>query len=155
MNTDQSNTYTNNLIWLHLKNTSMPNPAEGLGHITCFSSSSPRSIKSPSNSIRSNCQKICSSSRRPNTILEIRKNTIFLWVINYPISYKFFNNFTNHGMRTNKPVVFRCIPFPNIPNIRIIEYSCLLWDGFNLPIKSTFKFLRILPSFWAVSKILH
>ena len=35
-----------------MKNTSMPSPVESLGCITCYSSSSPRSIKSPSISIR-------------------------------------------------------------------------------------------------------
>ena len=42
------------------------------------SSSSPRPIKSPSNFIRYNSLKICSSLRRPKTILEIRKKAIFL-----------------------------------------------------------------------------
>ena len=41
-----------------MKQTSIPNP-----------------VKSPSNSIRYNCQKICSWSRRPKTISEIRKKT--------------------------------------------------------------------------------
>ena len=56
-----------------VKKTSMPNSIESLGYIKCYSSSSPRPVKSPSNSIRYNCRKICSWSRRPKTILEIRK----------------------------------------------------------------------------------
>ena len=39
--------------------------------------------------------------------------------------------------------------------IRILEPSCLLRDGFNLALKNAFKFLRVLPSFTAASKILH
>ena len=50
---------------------------KSLGYITCCSSSSPRPVESPSNSIRHNCLKICSSSRRPKTLLEIRKRPYF------------------------------------------------------------------------------
>ena len=60
-----------------MKKTSMPNPVKGLGYIKCYSSSSPRPVKSPSSSIRYNCQTICSWSRRPKTILEIRKRPNF------------------------------------------------------------------------------
>ena len=61
-----------------VKKTSMPNPVKSLGYIKCHSSSSPRPVKSPSNSIRYNCDKISSWSRRPKTILEIRKKKTFL-----------------------------------------------------------------------------
>ena len=50
--------------------------------IKCYSSSSPESVKIPSNSIRFNFQKVCSWSRKPKTTLEIRKNATFLYVIN-------------------------------------------------------------------------
>ena len=56
-----------------VKKTSMLNSVESLGYIKCSSSRSPRPVKRPSNSIRYNCQKICSWSWRPKTILEIRK----------------------------------------------------------------------------------
>ena len=55
------------------KKTSMPNTVKSLGYIKWYSLSSHRSIKSTSNCIRYNCQKICSWSRRPKTILEIKK----------------------------------------------------------------------------------
>ena len=55
----------------------MPNSVKTLGYIKCHSSS-PRPVKSPSNSIRHNCQKIFSWSRRPKTITEIRKKARFL-----------------------------------------------------------------------------
>ena len=61
-----------------VKKTSMPISVEGLGYIKCYSSSCPRPVKSPSNSIRHNCQKICSCSRRHETILEIKKGHISL-----------------------------------------------------------------------------
>ena len=60
-----------------VEKTSMPNPVKSLGYIKCYSSSSSRPIKSPSNSIRCNCKKICSWLRRPKTILKIRKRPYF------------------------------------------------------------------------------
>ena len=66
----------------------MPNPIKSLGYIKCHRSSSTRPVKSPSNSIRYNCGKICSWSRRPKTILKIRKKATFLYVINSSIIYK-------------------------------------------------------------------
>ena len=59
-----------------LNNTRVPNSVKNLLYIKCCSSSSPRSVKSPSSSIRYNCQKIFSWSRRPKTILEIKKGYI-------------------------------------------------------------------------------
>ena len=71
----------NSIRLMVVKKTSMPNSVESLWYIKCYSSSSPRPVKNPSNSIRQNCQKICSWSRRPKTILEIRKKVTFLYVI--------------------------------------------------------------------------
>ena len=82
-------------IWLRLQfvdKTSMPNAVKTLGFVKCYSSSSPKCVKSPGNSIRYNCQKISSWSRRPKTILEIRKKTTFFEMINNPIIYKFFKD---------------------------------------------------------------
>ena len=42
------------------KTISMPNPVKSLGYIKYHNLSSPRSVKSPSNSIRYNCEKISS-----------------------------------------------------------------------------------------------
>ena len=56
-----------------VKKTSIPNPVKSLKCIKCYSSSSPRPIKSPSNSTRYNCQKIWSWSRTPKTIQETWK----------------------------------------------------------------------------------
>ena len=61
-----------------VKKTSMPNPLKSLGYIKWYSSGTSRPVKSPSNSIWYNCQKICCWSRGPKTILEIRKAAIFL-----------------------------------------------------------------------------
>ena len=101
-----------------LKKTSMPNPVKGLGYIKCHNSSSPRLVKSPSNSIRCNRKKIFSWSRRPKTILEISKKATFLLVINNPIIYKFIKDLTNQRKKTSRVVVFSCRPFPNIPKYR-------------------------------------
>ena len=89
-----------------VKKTRMPNPGKSLEYVKCYSSSSPRPVKSPSSSIRYNCEKICSWSRRPKTMLEIRKEATFLYVINNPIIYKFFKDFTNHKNNSNRAVVF-------------------------------------------------
>ena len=63
-----------------VKKTSMPNPVNRLTYIKCYSLSSPRPVKSPSNSITCNCQKIYSWSRRLKTVLKIRKKAISLGV---------------------------------------------------------------------------
>ena len=60
-----------------VKNTSMPITVKSLRYIKYYSSNSPRPVKFLSNSIRCNCQNICRWSRRPKTILEIRKATFF------------------------------------------------------------------------------
>ena len=97
-----------------VKRTRMLNSVKSLRFIKRCSSSSPKPIKSPSNSIRCNCQKICSWSRRPETILETRKNTTFFKMINKFIIFKNFKNFTNHGKKTNRKIDFSHRPFPNI-----------------------------------------
>ena len=71
-----------NLTWYSIrlkfvKKTSMPNPVKSLGYIKCHSSSSPRPVKSPSNSIINNCKKIW--DLRSKTILEIRKKALNLF----------------------------------------------------------------------------
>ena len=44
---------------------------------------------------------------------------------------------------------------PFLNRVSILVSSCLLRDGFNLAMKNASKFLRVLPSFGATSKILH
>ena len=61
---------------------------KGLGYINYHSLISPKTIKTPSNSIRCNCEKICSwlgSFSWTETILEIRKQAILLEVIGMSI----------------------------------------------------------------------
>ena len=70
-----------------VKKTSAPNPVKNHGYIKCYRASCPQPIKRPRNSTRYNCQKICSRSKGPKTILEIRKKATFLYVINKPIVY--------------------------------------------------------------------
>ena len=112
------------ILWLKfVKKTSMQNPVASLGYMKCCSSSSPRPVKSPSNSIRHNHQIICSWLRGPKTILEIRKKATFMLVINKPVIYKFFKDFTNHRKKSSRAVVFSCRPFPDI--LKIKDYG---WD---------------------------
>ena len=61
-----------------MRKTSIPNSVKSFRYIKCYNLSSPRPVKTPSNSIRYNCLKICSWSKRLKTILEIRKQAIFL-----------------------------------------------------------------------------
>ena len=106
-----------------MKKTSIPNPVKSLRYIKCYSSNcSSGTVKSSSNSIWYNCQTIQSWSRRPKTILEIRKKIPFLYVINNPIILQVFQrnyqSFTNDRKKTNMAVIFRCRPFPNILKCR-------------------------------------
>ena len=59
----------NSITLKFVKKTSMSNPVKSLGYIKCHSLSSPRLAKSPSNSVRYNCEKIYNWSRRPKTNL--------------------------------------------------------------------------------------
>ena len=97
-----------------VKKTSMSNPVESLGYIKCYSSSSLKPIQRYRDSLRYKWQKICCWLSRPKTILEIRKKTTFLLVINKSIICKFFKDFTNPRKRTNRAIVFSCIHFSNI-----------------------------------------
>ena len=44
---------------------------------------------------------------------------------------------------------------PFLNKVSILESSCLLRDDFNFATKNASKFLHVLPSFGASSKILH
>ena len=61
-----------------VKKTSMPNPVKSFEYIKCYRLRSPRPVKSSCNSIRYNYKKICSWSRKPKTILKIKKKPHFL-----------------------------------------------------------------------------
>ena len=100
---------------------SIPHYVEYIGYIKRYNTSSPRLVQSSSNSIRHNCQKICSSLRRTKTILEIRKKARFFKVIKNPIIYEFFKDFTNHRKKTNREVVFSSRPFPKLLNIEATD----------------------------------
>ena len=63
-----------------MKKASMSKPVKSLGYIKCHSSSSPRSVKSPTNSIRYNCEKICSWSRRPTCLnFTLKSEDLSVW----------------------------------------------------------------------------
>ena len=113
----------------------MPNPLERLGYVKCYSSGMLHQVlqlrcsrpinKSPSNSIRCNCQKICSQLRRPEIVLEIRKNVAFLEVTNKPIMYKSYIDFTNHRKKTNRAAVLSSRPLLNTGTKQIRPFNNL------------------------------
>ena len=80
----------NSITLKFVKKISNPNHVETLGYINCFNLSSPRPIKSPSNSIR------LSKDLQLIEQTEIREKVLFFEVINKPIIYKFFKYFNNH-----------------------------------------------------------
>ena len=132
-----------------MKKTRIPNPVENHVHIKCNSSSSP--IKSPSNSFRYNYEKICSRSTRPKTMREIRKNAIFLKVINkQPFIYKFLKDLTSHRKKTNRAVVFSHTLFPRNSTIwktrflqtHIEEFGYIKYNSSSSPIKSPSNTVR-------------
>ena len=92
----------NSISLKFVKKTGILNLDKSLGCIKCYSPNSPRSIKSPNNSIRYNCHKICSWQKRPETILEIWKKSTFFEMIN----------------KAYRVVVFSCRPLPNILKYR-------------------------------------
>ena len=73
-----------------VKNINTSHPVQSLGYIKYHNSNKPRPIKNSGNSVRYNCQRICSWLRKPKTMLKIRKEVLFLKVINKPIIYNFF-----------------------------------------------------------------
>ena len=101
----------------------MSKAVESIWYIKCNNSSCPRAVKSPINSIRHNCQKICSWQRKPKTILEIRKNGHTSQLTRNSIIYKSFKDFTNHRKKTNRVVVFSSRPLPII-----LKYRDHQWD---------------------------
>ena len=68
--------------------TSMSHLAKSLEYIKCHSLRTTRPFNNPSISIRYNCQKVCSSLRRPVTKVKFRK-AAYPEVINRPIIYNF------------------------------------------------------------------
>ena len=95
--------------------------------LKCCSSSSPRTIKSSSSSIRYNCQNICSWWRRPKTFCKLEKGHIFLRD-QQAVLYKFFKDFTNHRKKANRVVVFSHWSTIRTRSLKKIEIS---YDLFN------------------------
>ena len=63
-----------NLSLISIKSC-MPNFVRSLGHIKCFSLSSHKPFKNPSNYMRYNCPRICSLSKKIDNILKIRTSS--------------------------------------------------------------------------------
>lgn len=83
--------------------TSIAKARVAIGHFT-----------SPKNSISCNCQKISNQTRKPETILEIRKKTTFVKAICSPIVHKSLQYFTANEKKTYRTVYFSCRVSPNI-----------------------------------------
>ena len=113
---------------------------KSLRYIKCHSSSSPRPIKSPSNSIRCGCQKISSWSRRCENILDIRQKATFKAINQVTSKPKFMffkditNQKTNTRQKTNRVVVLSHTPLPSI--LKYSDYRC------NLPAAWKTRFLQ-------------
>lgn len=75
----------NPLSYEFMKKTSISHPVEALGYIKCRRSKTSRPINNLSTSIRYNCQKIYSESRKPGAILTIAKEAKILAAISKPI----------------------------------------------------------------------
>ena len=67
--------------------------------------------------------------RKPKAILEIRKKTTFLYVINYPIIYKFFKDFSNYRKKTDRAAVFSCRDFPVDSFIHFLKSSASTYES--------------------------
>ena len=93
-----------------------------------------------------NCQKICSLLRRPETVQKTKK-AIFLKMINKLFICKFFKDFTNDRKSTNKVIAFSCRSLPNI-----LRYRDHTW---NLPtirtIRDSFRHINNLTNMYESS----
>ena len=107
-----------------MKKISIPNPVKSLGYFKCYNSSSPRTVKSPINSIWYNCLKICSSENKKRPHFS-RWSTII-----------FFKDFINHRKQTIRAVVFSSRPLPN--NLKKMDHR---W---NLPTIWKTRLLQVL-----------
>ena len=121
--TDKKRNMVKYLTWNSIrltlvKKTSIPNYVKSLGYIKCHSWSSHRTVKSPSNSIRYNCENLYSWSRRPKTIPEIGKKGHISLGNQQSYYLQVFKDFTNRRKKTNRAVVFSGRSFPNIPKYR-------------------------------------
>ena len=120
--------HSNSIRPKFVKKTSLPNSVKSLGYIKCYSLSSPRwPVITPSNSIKQNFQKICSWSRIPKTILQIRKRPDFCRWSTILLFTSFFKDFTNHREKTNRTVVFSIRAFPNV-----LKYRDHQWDSLTI-----------------------
>ena len=102
-----------------VKQDSVENLAKSLGFIKCYFSSTHILIKSASNSIRCNCQKICCWTKRPKTILETGKKDIFLDIIKKPFIYILKSSTSMYGDTTIQLVRSRWQFFRSTTGIRL------------------------------------
>ena len=94
-----------------MRNKSIPSPVENLEYIKCYSLSSPILGRNPGSFIKCNCQNFCSYLRKPKTILEIRRKTIFVKVVHTSTIYKFSKDFSKHRKKINRWLNRKNLPF--------------------------------------------
>ena len=142
-----------------LKETSMLNSVQRFVYIKCCSSRKSRPIKSPSGSIRNNCEKIFSWSWSPETFRSSvfyqedlkpywkSKTATFLegWIS--LLFASFLKDFVDHRKKTKRTVIFSCRPLDNILedrdrrwNIQTIWKTRFLETHFEDFIKVVWKF---------------
>ena len=92
----------------------MSSTANNLWYIKYYSLSRKRQVKEPKSYISYNCQKILRRKRRPTIIMKIRKNIIFLKVINKRIIYTLFKDYNNNRKRVHSVTVSGHRTLPNI-----------------------------------------
>ena len=136
----------------------MPNSVQSFVYIRCYVSSKSRPIKSPSRSIRYNCQKIFSWSWSPETFRSSAfyqedlkpywksKATFLEGWINLLFA-SFLKDFINHRKKTKRIVIFSWRPLDNILedrdrrwNIQTIWKTRFLETHFEDFIKVVWKF---------------
>ena len=102
----------NSLRRKFVKKTIMPNLGKSLGYVKCYSSSSWRPVKIPSNLSDTTVRKSAVDWENLKPYWKSEKGHISL--DDQQSYFKFFKDFTNHRKKTNRVVVLSSRPFPNI-----------------------------------------
>ena len=94
-----------------ISETSMPNTI--VWHMQCYSLRRTTNVKIPGDSLRYNCQKICSRMRRFKSVLKIRKNKSYFSWWSTRLLFLVSRNFTSYRKRIYRPIVSGHKPLHN------------------------------------------
>ena len=94
-----------------ISETSMPNTI--VWHMQCYSLRRTTNVKIPGDSLRYNCQKICSRMRRFKSVLKIRKNKSYFSWWSTRLLFLVSRNFTSYRKRIYRPIVSGRKPLHN------------------------------------------